>query len=87
VISVIIVSIVLLLFVLSMLRHAKVMKKAESELKRVSEAVPGATLKDVVTPSGMGSGEPELNKQVLSLAKERPQDFAEALKNWMTSGA
>ena len=87
--SIIVVTVIVLLFVLSMLRHAQVMKKATAEIKRVQETAAtgpaGATLKDVVTPSGMGSGEPELNKQVLLLAKERPQEFAEAIKNWMSS--
>ncbi len=89
--SVIFVTIIILLFAVSMIRHQTVVRKAAEEVKRAKEVaaipVPGQTrLADVITSTGLaaGSKEPELNKQLEVLAREKPKEVAEALKNWIS---
>jgi flagellar biosynthesis/type III secretory pathway M-ring protein FliF/YscJ len=89
--SIIFVTLIIFLFVLSMMRHQSVVKKAASEVRRAKDGsiIPIAgqtTLSDVITPGGVaaGSKEPELNKQLEILAREKPKEVAEALKNWIS---
>lgn len=89
--SIIFVTLIIFLFVLSMIRHQSVVKKAAGEIKRAKDGsvIPMAgqtTLSDVITPGGLaaGSKDPELNKQLEILAREKPKEVAEALKNWIS---